>query len=295
MMRRITGAYILCLTLVACNVGNGESGSEPLISKIGGGNYLANSAINSSTPLIEIRKANGVSYCTGTLIDTDKVITAAHCVLELGNNFKKNYGEPLTSQQKVPELDVKVIFPKNLNTPIDLTKQTTVSWNLYSIKNIFIHKDSFWGAQIVNGEIISPANYDFINDLCILELANNVDPKYKVVSLASANPTIGTSEISAGFGETSAAFSFIAMNHSIGKVINISNDRVIFLGVAGYCPGDSGGPDFVMDPSRELYLTGVHSFGATQAECNNPQISGVSMSVPFYSEWIKNGYRNYHL
>lgn len=311
--------YLICwtmaaLALFACNSGgsgtasgtNQDSAKSPLIQN---GSVVTDPNLNAMIPLIyRVFTEDGQQYgstCTGTLIDSQTVLTAAHCVLDMSGY--KPAGQNYTSQNIVPASSVNVILPVNLNTAVDLNKDQQSNWNVYSVAKIYINKSAFNGAEVYGESGFNITNITQLNDLAILKLSQPVDKKYKFATLASTNPQTGQQEVIAGYGVDNGSGVITpaadngdsnVLRYAISQVNSVDTSGTYIdvgaiinpqIGYTKICQGDSGGPDLIAGNNGSYVITGVHSFG-NGSNCGSPNAPSSSVSVAYYNKWIAGGY-----
>lgn len=194
-------------------------------------------------------------FCSGTLIESDVVITAAHCCDE-ASFTASNYNEYEPG-------DLKVGFG---NKKKSMTFSTVSDVEIYS-------------------------GYDRtdvgVGDLCLLRLttASTVTPVPNLpLALWLDSYDIGGTVNFAGFGENDVGRPFATKLQVDGTISNIYTDSFDYDQVAGGpCSGDSGGPAFI-DRSGDMYVAGVTSWGSSY--CSGYGAFGVSMAVDVYESWI---------
>jgi secreted trypsin-like serine protease len=213
----------------------------------------------------------GPNLCGGTLIDTEWVLTAAHCVVDDSNT-------PLAPA------DVQVIAGEYDLDQVDGDEQER------GVVGIVVHPD------------YDPNAGD--NDIALLHLAAPVVPGPSVATIAllfsPANDALappGTSALVSGWGATSEGgeIAYILQKVRLPLVSNAVCSQAYGGGItanmlcAGFeaggkdsCQGDSGGPLVVPDGSG-WRLAGVVSFGSG---CAQPGLYGVYARVSQYTGWI---------
>lgn len=252
-------AAILLSLLTACGVNPQESTSNPLIV---GGSAAAPRPFMAAL----VRGGDSRSFCGGTFISPDVVMTAAHCVSSLPK-------------------DLRVAGGHRYNR--DLTPNRT-----RNVESIRIHEDySFETSQ---------------NDIALLILtnrdrnANSVRPA--TVSTSPSLPeNLGTAWV-AGWGDTSFDGSPAEELHEVkvpiidmdtcrgagGEYSKIIGSQICAgdfeNGGIDSCQGDSGGPLFV-ERGGTTQVIGIVSWGDG---CADPRKPGVYTRVAAYKDWVGN-------
>ncbi|MBT8368556.1 MAG: serine protease [Deltaproteobacteria bacterium] len=226
-------------------------------------------------------------FCGGTLIQTNLVVTAAHCFFD-NDEESINYGT-----QKLEAKDVDVLLGAH-----DLTDgaENPGLRQRIDVSQLIIHED-----------------YDFSaadNDIALMKLARPVHnlSAAKLISKPSLKEP-GTTARTIGWGNTSATgydypyelqdvdLPLVSHTTCSDAYSNIGFEITDHMLCAGYaqggrdsCQGDSGGPLVVQNASQNgrWELIGVVSGGQG---CAQPGFYGFYADVYAYLDWIKrNGF-----
>jgi secreted trypsin-like serine protease len=275
-MKYAVAALLVLLHLGACSEQPSLHGevntSEKPNSIVGGQNVKPSDEHIDFTVLIMGKNENGESYsCTGTLVDTDMVLTAAHCL-----------GEKDTMQIAFGENPIQ-------DGPVELMK----------VKNILKHEKYNHSEEIRND--IALIQLDGV-------APDNFPPA--VLPWTTPKKSNGLARVQVyGYGITSGLMENGKPNHQgIGvlrtttlKILRESDKQDIFYANQkngrGVCSGDSGGPAFINGKvivgiaSRVITDDPAHPEKADKDVCN---YESVFTSVNYYKTWILDGIQALH-
>ena len=208
-------------------------------------------------------------FCGGTLISSQWVVTAAHCLADLSSTERDNL--------YVHSGSITV-------APLDTSYLTAVS------------------GYVINSSYDSNT---FNNDIALLHLASPVASAPVDYVSTTANPgfAAGTTATVTGWGDTDASSvdSYpdslmqvdvpIVSTDTCNAAISYNGaitDNMICAGLAeggvDSCQGDSGGPLFVQNGDSTNTFIGVVSFGDG---CAQPNYYGVYTKIANYTSWIE--------
>lgn len=257
LLRSSVAVISLCVLAACSSSDSGENltaNVEPSNCEITGNSYGivggqvlgSGNELSSSTVLIlNIDNNKDVSICTGTLIDTDKVLTAAHCA--------------------PPSARVTAIaFTNNVGCVGSAPKRT-----LRAVIDKAVNKDYSHSNSI----------YDATNDIAILKFKGSIPEGYKIRSLPSAGFSAAPSDtlVMSGYGTTAEKagdsgtlrFTKSSASNILGKSFflaranrTVSVDKTIIVEQprTGVCSGDSGGALYAKTKDG-LTLLGITSMG----------------------------------
>jgi secreted trypsin-like serine protease len=202
---------------------------------VGGDEVAANDPIAATTVFISGEEDEGTYFCSGSLIDQDMVVTAAHCV------------------QGALDGSLRIIFTRQVTFGDDGTPTLT---------------DSSPEVHPVYGSVFNPQydpNYAGADqhDIAVIRFKGNLPDGYKTATMLNASVALTANETVtlAGYGTTQPDGS-----DSGGELRKVDVQIASMLGKTevvldqsqgkGACFGDSGGPAFVTT-SGQLLLWGL--------------------------------------
>lgn len=197
----------------------------------------------STVALTSARLINyGKSFCTGTLIGENTVVTAAHCVTEMPSDAQVVFGNQVSSQAAA--------------LPVDK----------------IVRHDGYDAQLTLKGE----RNYKPAHDIAVISFKGQRPSSSAIVPLADRNVTLkeGQKATLAGFGRTGALTPAGGDINDTGvlRAVEVtlqqlfSSGKVIYLRghdrdrLQGACNGDSGGPTYVAQ-DKKWFVTGALSTG----------------------------------
>lgn len=297
--------------VIACN--NGYSSSADSIAdnhaKVQNGKISTNKYLNSVVPLLfSISPDGGTGICSGTLLDANTVLTAAHCVLDMKNKLS---GKAYKAKNIIDKDSSFIFLSKDSSKAVSIGenyKDLSKTADGYLIDKIYVHKYAYRGVKVLKNGNLNIVDANDINDLAIIKLSRPASNSVLFPILATNNPKPNTKAVIAGYGVNvgdgvkvkdpldgdsgtlRVADSYFTYSEPSGKLIAVGG--MVKKGKKSYytkiCQGDSGGPDF-MKKKNVYVLTGVHSFGFGD-ECGIADREAVSMSIAAYYSWITSDY-----
>jgi len=226
--------------------------------------------------------------CTGTLIASATVLTAAHCIEK---NAQSLY----------------VVFANHLNEAVMPGFDLTINTKIRKVTNATVHPDYESESHQELGQ----------SDLAIIHFEGQIPSSYSAIQMDNSFPQKSEKVVLSGFGVSEVKISSLDGSHTPNildlveqgaaicfdkknikcALINMTGDGPLRSTVApvnsiegneflnnesdsGTCSGDSGGPAFRLVGGRYV-LTGVTSRGSLS--CNK---DGVYTIVSKYASWI---------
>ncbi|MDF1760573.1 MAG: trypsin-like serine protease [Coxiellaceae bacterium] len=250
-----------------------------------------------------------VQVCTGTLVSNNKVLTAAHCVLDLkqspavidpsalhdvvvvGHNWKNSpYLSAIDSSQLTTKSAVVPDYPTTVNESHDFALLTL----LHPIDSSVVP------AKLANtfpgkGLVTKVAGFGMTEPMESNQLPSNATVKAKVLAAMSSETLL--------HGANTVMPNAMCQNYYTAAGLPIQEagfDRLICAGMMSepaFCAGDSGGPLFVVNDNAEYTLYAVVSGKGMQ--CQNAgfikntstPVSVPGLYAPVYSvcqsAWLK--------
>lgn len=265
MKNRIVLLGVVLFLFSACDSGNPDSpGGKGTSAQnqtqehsssdfIVGGKVVAESDEVKATTMV-VFDSRLSSLCTGSIIEKDIIVTAAHCISGSPSDIKIGFGLNVSAMQLKP------------------------------ILNFMVHPG--WRANFSENESAS--------DIAIIQFNGGLPKGYRSARLLSPRYKHKIDEVAilAGYGVTKDvhASGQGRLRMTEVKVSNpLFNEYEILLDQSqgkGACFGDSGGPAFLKNKEGKLELWGVTSrgYGPNQRDC-----SGYSIytKISSHSRWLK--------
>ena len=248
-----------------------HAGVEFIEAPIIGGRLAGTNDFYATIAIVDA--ATGEANCTGTLVAPRVVVTAAHCLA-----IEDEESGQITGITDPSELLV-------VAGALDVSDAT--SDGTYAVAQVILHE----GYPNESEPVDVPSGAGRYDDIAILVLAKDVSGLESALipsvdQALAALDTASTVTIS-GYGATSAETDETGVLYIAEISFALRADAEIVLGgpnQADTCPGDSGGPAYLLDGGKAL-LVGTTSRASENAVANCGD-GGVYTFVPVYRDWI---------
>jgi secreted trypsin-like serine protease len=220
--------------------------------------FIAGGSSTTGYPYVVALGLDGRITCTGTYVGSHSVVTAAHCVFPVRENFKAH------------KLDVR--FGSRFSTPDQI----------FQVASVDIPSDPGGGFSF------NPETFE--DDIALIQFAG--DATSKPATLYTGDPSwsnvvakkLPVDIVGFGFNVVDGNKEGIGFKREAQITIQRFENRKVFFGsqMANTCNGDSGGPLFVeSENGKSLYLAGVTSGGDDNCAY------GVDTRLDAFASWIK--------
>lgn len=300
---------ILSLVLVGCgnqaNVGKLNNGNAEGI--MNGFEVTKTDSYSQHTVYIEAAMNGGSASCTGSILDSETILTAAHCIYgatQAAVVFAKNAQDPKTvNADHVRMVDLAAVYPKYQPEEEDSGGDDGKPKQGSQANTQPVQQKIPTLAEI---EQILAASNTVDYDVAILHFKGGIPSDYSPVQLATSESVLqegavlhmigyGLSRVNSQMKVVNGQPVFVAVpDHStVGQLRETSapigqynaQARAILTDShqTGVCSGDSGGPAFVQDASGQTLQVGIAE-AVFNRYCNS-----VSMHTAVYPylDWIK--------
>ena len=282
--KRVLASWLMAAFLVGCGKNN-SANSLPAFTNdgqqiTGGTSVDGNDPIARATVAIylNLQDAEGnpsiKNICTGTLVDSLHVITAAHCFVEVAAAFK-------TTVDSVRQAAVV-----GFGTPV-ASSPTSAGVVFRKMSVATVHPGYVSGA-------VSRATTVPMYDAAVIRLDSPAPQGTVPARLGTGQIiTTGMTITLAGFGLTDgSAQTYATQLNKVNVVVDnpaITITQFTYKVIDGRssCSGDSGGPAYLVSGSGQLTVVGITSWG--DRTC---QQVGAYTSVPYMADWINSTIRS---
>lgn len=256
MIRKIV---LLTLVLIMATSCSGEVELENHYSsntEIINGTPIAHSEVPSIVALTDTE--SGRSFCTGTLIAPDLVLTAAHCIKNTLSNpgtLQVTYGHDEPAH--APDTSRHSVFSLSVHPQYNEYVGPGLPWNDVGLVLL---------QEPIEDAVVAPV-------LEIYEADSNVVPGRAVIIAGYGRTDVNTNES----GLLTAGITLIMKRSGFEMQLGAEKDE------ANACHGDSGGPAYIqVDNVR--YVTGITSRAYAAPYCETGAIYTI---VAPYQRWIE--------
>src|SRR5215210_1443762 len=236
------------------------AGGETLQPRVVGGKPVPNDKYEFVTALRDVTRGNSVyqqQFCGGSLIDSDSVLTAAHCVEGMAApELRVSVGitslkEPSQGQSRsVTAIAIHPMYDPVLTGSDHDAAVLTLSSPVSSIVPAKIPATTSNGLE-KPGHMVTVAGWG-----STVKQPSNNDPSYPARMQETQVPIVSDAKAKDAYPKDYTPPLMVAAGRE-GK---------------DTCQGDSGGPIFVKKPSGSVYQIGITSFGNGCGARNYPGV-----------------------
>lgn len=303
-MARGVFGFLLFLAMAGCGKRSAivaPEGTAPGI--VGGRDVMAPNDYSKHVVFLQMRMGNGAGFCTGSILDSQTILTAGHCLTGGGMGvilFTTN-AHAGVSATMVRRIDNAEVYPQ-FHMPRH--QQSENHGDDGDVPSEIPGPDQVPTVQQIKNFLDLAGNVDY--DIGLLHFSGGLPPGYSPVQLATSADVLtpGISMHFIGFGISRVN----AVQTQAGKEISVvpapdhttvgtlretdvpMSDYDIALRMlfssgtkSSVCSGDSGGPAFVKDSTGAIVQVGIAEAVAS-AYCNS--VSTHTAIFP-YLDWIK--------
>jgi secreted trypsin-like serine protease len=283
---------LICLSVVfscASFASSGtDSSSDEITTYISNGTETSTSTFGDFVSLFYDRRAyDGVygthSFCGGTMLADQYVLTAAHCIFD-------GYGQPNTEYMlymAVGQVDDENNFPSSVTT--------VRASEFYYFSSYSDSSSDLWENDIAIIKLASPLSVSsHVNRVSDETLYRDSSNSFVAVGHGNTSQGVGTSTLH------QASITYVdntTCQSSTSTLSGLHDSQICFTGptnsttslLSGVCSGDSGGPVY-WNNSGTYVQVGITSFGPVNCGTGlgTAKITGVFTEIADYSTWITN-------
>lgn len=278
-------------------------GVSPSVGIVGGEQVLKDSWIAKGTVFIVQEFSDfgnrKTSICTGSLIDANIVITAAHCVDRSEFNYQSNLSVYFTHQPECESANHSLNKKRRSVTAVrihplwdPMSSQTTNRGDLALVrisekapKGYSPLKLSSQFIPVPSGFPILITGYGMVNPDYYGEFGGPISLRVGTAPPISEEERAYLKQLTGAIDGTAGAYQFD----------NLSANEMLYIDQSkgqGICGGDSGGPSIVKDANGRFVVTGVASFVMNPRDSNLLcAYVAAHTSVVYHKAWIESAFR----
>jgi secreted trypsin-like serine protease len=297
----------MCLVLAGCGAQKGPGSNDNysmLNGIVNGSNVTSPDTYSQHVVFLQSKEGTGAADCTGSILDSQTILTAAHCVYGTTETvvvFALNAQNPKSiTQNEVRPVDQVTINPNYQPEPEDSGGGKSHSKKPAPPTQQPGGPEQVPTVQQVQQGLDQQGQVD--NDIAVLHFTGGLPAGYTPVKLASNPSTVrpGATLIMIGYGlsqvkavtkggQTVAqpVASTVAQLRETSVPVYAYDTRVGMILTSGaetsVCSGDSGGPGFMQDSSGQIVQVGIAEAVANEF-CNSASMH--TAVFPFLG-WIQ--------
>ncbi|MEN0060217.1 MAG: trypsin-like serine protease [Bdellovibrio sp.] len=289
-MKLISVGMLLSVAAITGCSKDEENLVEPANCEIAGDNYGitngnslgAGNDLSATTVFVYTQQDDeSGNICTGTLIDNDKVLTAAHCVEKKGTTFVA-FTNSMDCAAAAPSRTLRVVTDKVIHPNYRGSEDRNKSaYDLAVLKFSGNSPEGFYSRDLPT----APVRFSAANDVVVTGYGRSKSYDSGGVGALRYKALPGSS------------LSRSYYSQFLQKTVDLTRHNILVLDQrnGGVCSGDSGGPLYIKTPDGGLSLAGITSKGINphSADGDGDVCFGVALfaEVQPNLEWIRESMR----